>query len=711
VLARVLRRVLTIALLFCFGAAGCTSVPPARVVEGISPEGLASHVEFLCGPKLAGRGPGTQGSRIARQYIKSRFTAYGLVPWAGLRSYDVGFGLGTNVVGVLPGSDANLAGEIVLVSAHYDHLGKEQGKVYPGAADNASGVAVLLETAKQMSLFEKRPKRSVAFVAFDCEEQMLVGSMAFTCRADVWDARIVAVVNVDTIGRDFLGVVRNTLLVAGTERYPALQNHVRRLGTEAGIRVLPIGTDWIGPRSDHAPFEMRGAPCLFFCSGTYPDYHKPTDTPDKLNYGDIACSSQVILATVRELADEPEPQRTPHADAGDLEELRTVVTLLSEVVDGAAEAGVNEKDVEALKGLKNQAQTLLNTGRYDGPTREDLLVDAGEVLVPYLVPTVEAKSPANQRQQMLFTLWVRHLQYLYVKYRGEITEGYRNVIAQVLERPPGLFRGMPKREYALYDIPDDLVSLRQTGPGRYRLDALVNMLTITIGPARSILFFPAPSISPGLEALKCEGSREQIADYCLVLMRDRKDRPVYAEALKRLFAKVTATEPGGICQDLLKDRLERGGFDDESQWLLHCIQDRCPDLSRVALNSAGPRDDPRICAAACRIAADPNVRADVRVAAVRVAVQTRTKDGLLVACDLLNDATVTTDTDFRRITDPNYTFADRAVVKIARAYIRNMLLIEVVRPLGNVARQELKQATGQDFGADAEQWRKWIRSH
>ena len=248
-------------------------------------------------------------------------------------------------MGVLPGSDANLAQEFVLVSAHYDHIGRnKKGRICPGAADDASGMAVLLETAEQMSLFEKRPKRSVAFAAFDCEELMLLGSFAFSCQKDVNDAKIAAVVNVDVLGRDFLEVVRNTLFVAGLKDIRKYVKKFINRETQAGIRMLPIGTDLIGPRGDHAAFESRPIPCLFFSSGmAYKDYHGPGDTADKLDYADIEKSAQVILETVEGLANGQETKRVEAADDGYMEELQTLSTVIADVNAGFDRAGMKKR--------------------------------------------------------------------------------------------------------------------------------------------------------------------------------------------------------------------------------------------------------------------------------------------------------------------------------------------------------------------------------
>jgi len=244
-------------LLLCFVAGsnclGSDITAPARTGK----QALIAHVRFLADPALKGRKPKTAGSRAARRYIEARFKECGLVPWRDAKGYELPFGYGINVVGVLPGLDPNLKEQLVIVSAHYDHLGKTQGKIYAGAGDNASGVGAMLEVAREMASSAERPRRSVAFVAFDCEEMMLLGSFAFSCRPDVEHAKIAAVVNMDMLGRNLLDVVRQTIFIAGTEQYPQLRERVRGFGTNAGIRVLPLGTDLVGPRSDHATPEGR----------------------------------------------------------------------------------------------------------------------------------------------------------------------------------------------------------------------------------------------------------------------------------------------------------------------------------------------------------------------------------------------------------------------------------------------------------------------
>src|SRR5262245_543036 len=113
-------------------------MPTSRVFAGQIQEELTDHVRFLSQPKLQGRKTRTSGARQAREYIEKQFKISGLLPWGETKNYELPFGLGKNVVGVVPGTATNLSNEIVLLSAHYDHLGKNgKGKICLGAADNA----------------------------------------------------------------------------------------------------------------------------------------------------------------------------------------------------------------------------------------------------------------------------------------------------------------------------------------------------------------------------------------------------------------------------------------------------------------------------------------------------------------------------------------------------------------------------------------------
>lgn len=718
---------------------GCVSVPPAnRVVSGgPSEEQLTSHVQFLAQAALKGRKPRSRGSALAREYIADRFAAWGLVPWGAERRYELSFGYGKNVVGLLPGSDPNLASEIVLVSAHYDHLGKHEGKINPGAADNASGVAAVLEVARTLSA--QRPRRTVAFAAFDCEEQMLLGSFAFTCREDVRDAKIVSVVNLDMLGRSFLDSVTNTLFVTGTEKYPGIREQVTNSARATKLRVLPIGSDLIGPRSDHVAFQARDVPCLFISCGTFPDYHKPGDTAERINYDELQRSTELILETTRALANTKEVP-TPIGPGYDMEEVRTLTTLLPEIIDhldetisrkeegpaspqpknGAANLDSVIKPIRSvimsleraeLKRMERAAQEILNTGQYDWKSREALAIEAAGTLAPYLGDVGGNLDKEGNDDSVAF---MKYLQLFYLNYGREMMEGYRELVTQLLKYRPNPFRGMPRFEREVYDIPD--IQLREVRPGVFALNTLGTHFSLSAECRSSRWFIKSFSgeFSASVAGVDCEGTRQQIADYCLLLLRREQTNDVRSTALRKVYRTVTGKD--GIYAQLLKERLAEGGFDNETEWILACVSSDSPDLALEAVGAAeiaAPSHEEQIRRAACRILLDRPIRADLRVSALGLAGKHGAKDRLtlLALCDVLDDDSPASEPESLPRFREDYPFAERQSVKISKTVIEQQMKRSpnASKSIGDLARDELKKSTGEDFGKDAEQWREWIR--
>jgi Iap family predicted aminopeptidase len=410
---------------------GCVSIPAEHLSQPIETQELSDHVHFLAQPGLKGRRPRTWESATVRRYLKERFEAYGLVPWADRKGYEQSFGFGTNVIGVLPGSDANLADQIVVVTAHYDHVGKTKKGVLLGACDNASGVAALLEIAEHLSLAEQRPRRPVCFASFDCEEQFTLGSFVFTCRKDFDESRIAAVVNVDLLGRDVLDVVPDSLFVVGTGPYPQLRALIRQAGAGNGLKVLPVGTDMIGPRGDHVAFETMDIPVLFFTCGLYEDYHKPTDTADKLNYPKTRDSAGLIAETVKALANADRIERPTKQVRGDREELQSLIHVLDTVQADAQKAGLGTEQEKELPGLIAEAQSLLADAGYTRRNRQQFAQKTIETLLPTLTAVDDARDEDVNGLLIMNELYASH--------RKVLIEGFRDVVRHILENRPGLF--------------------------------------------------------------------------------------------------------------------------------------------------------------------------------------------------------------------------------------------------------------------------------
>ncbi len=252
-----------------------------------------------------------------------------------------------NVVGVLPGSDPKLKDETIVIGAHYDHLGRggegslapREGDIHHGADDNASGVAGVLELARLFKSQKLRPRRTLVFMAFSGEEEGLLGSNYYVNHPILPLANTVAMINMDMIGR----MKDNKLIVGGMGTAPEWRQVIAAANAPERINVsnkpqsprdmprpsgsalagenpmlarvdhspvvnlafekpfdLTLNEDGFGP-SDHSSFYAKQIPVLFFWTGSHEDYHKPSDTADKINYPDEARILGLVARVVYEI--------------------------------------------------------------------------------------------------------------------------------------------------------------------------------------------------------------------------------------------------------------------------------------------------------------------------------------------------------------------------------------------------------------------------
>lgn len=216
---------------------------------------------------------------------------------------------GRNVIAMLPGRDASAAapGETVVLGAHYDHLGyggpasaaPGEHAIHHGADDNASGTALLLEVARILARHGPLP-RTVLFVAFSGEERGLLGSAHYVAHPSVPLADTVAMVNLDMVGR----LDGNKIVVHGTGTGTGLEAIVDRL---TGARRFEVAKEpgGFGP-SDHSSFYARKIPVLHVFTGSHADYHRPTDTAEKINYDGMVRIAGLVADIVRDLASQPD---------------------------------------------------------------------------------------------------------------------------------------------------------------------------------------------------------------------------------------------------------------------------------------------------------------------------------------------------------------------------------------------------------------------
>lgn len=207
---------------------------------------------------------------------------------------------GANVIGLLPGTDPAVADEAVVIGAHYDHLGRVDQKLYPGADDNASGTATVVGLARAFAA-AGRTGRTLVFALFGGEELGLIGSGHYVTNPVVPLSRTVAMVNFDMVGR--LGDRR--VNVAGGDSGAGLRALAGEAAQKEGITINLQGSPY-GP-SDHSQFYDAGVPVLFFHTGSHDDYHRPTDTADKIDADGMARVAAIAVRVIDRLATEPPP--------------------------------------------------------------------------------------------------------------------------------------------------------------------------------------------------------------------------------------------------------------------------------------------------------------------------------------------------------------------------------------------------------------------
>lgn len=271
-------------------------------------------------------------------------------------------GMSVNVAGLLPGSDNELKEEVVVVGAHYDHLGyggpgsgslkPDTRAIHNGADDNASGTAGLIELAEYLASMRASLKRSVLFLAFSGEERGLLGSAAYVEHPTIPLDRIVTMVNMDMIGR-----LRNgKLIVYGAGTSPGFAELLTRT-TPRGIDMKPV-PDGFGP-SDQSSFYAKNIPVLHFFTDLHEDYHKPSDDWDKIEYEGMETVLGMVAAVTMELASSQErpayasvaaPRRS--GEGRGIRSYTGTIPDFGEQVEGMKISGVTDGSPAAVAGLQ-----------------------------------------------------------------------------------------------------------------------------------------------------------------------------------------------------------------------------------------------------------------------------------------------------------------------------------------------------------------------
>lgn len=279
-----------------------SNAPSTIGSKRVNAEQLLADARILSSDEMEGRATGTPGGERARAYIARRFKETGLQPFAG-DGFEQPFEMkerrggakraGVNLVGYVRG--AKEPERLIVVTAHYDHLGVRGGQIYNGADDNASGVATMLALASHFS--RERPRNSVVFAALDAEEEGLQGAYALVEKLTRENRDVALNVNFDMVGHS----ERGELYAAGASHRPSLKPLLERVAARAPVRLL-LGhdraeqkrDDWTN-QSDHYAFHRAQVPFLYFGVEDHKDYHKPTDDFDTLTPDFFVAAAETIL--------------------------------------------------------------------------------------------------------------------------------------------------------------------------------------------------------------------------------------------------------------------------------------------------------------------------------------------------------------------------------------------------------------------------------
>nr|WP_314865050.1 M28 family peptidase [uncultured Flavobacterium sp.] len=301
------------------------NVDPTKYMKTITAEELKKHLYIIAADSMEGRETGSVGQKKAGRYLISQYQNnqvsfpkgatgyYQPIPAAYLnKKYGGNLGDSENIWAFIEGSEK--PNEIIVISAHYDHVGTKDGEVYNGADDDGSGTSALLELAQAFQIAKKEghgPKRSILFLHVTGEEHGLHGSRFYSENPLFPLENTVADVNIDMIGRrdEIHPNTNNYVYIIGANRLSSELDFVcsimnqKYVGLDLDYRFNdPKDPNHFYERSDHYNFAKHGIPSVFFFNGVHADYHKKTDEPDKIEYDALAKRAQLAFVTAWELA-------------------------------------------------------------------------------------------------------------------------------------------------------------------------------------------------------------------------------------------------------------------------------------------------------------------------------------------------------------------------------------------------------------------------
>lgn len=352
----------------------------------IDPARLRATVSYLASQEMRGRDVGSDENRRASQWIADRFAEIGLEPGVhGEWFHDFRYRktMGRNVAGILRAG--RQSDEYVIVAAHHDHrgfrkitdnMGVERILVFPGADDNASGVAAVLAIAEELIKLRDQLEVNVVFISYDAEEKGMVGSSNFVFEGIIPTSKTRFMMVFDLIGGHFLPWDKKRVYLIGTEHSAFVRQVVKERMAGREIEPTLIGTYVIeimgAARSDYMAYRKSKVPYLFMSTATPWYYHTPDDKPERLDYPFMAKNVLLafdILQGIVFSQQAPDFIRKPPGEIADAELLRSTV---QEVLDHADELGMGKAGREILRKDRILLDKVIAKGKLGSRERRNL---------------------------------------------------------------------------------------------------------------------------------------------------------------------------------------------------------------------------------------------------------------------------------------------------------------------------------------------------
>lgn len=344
-----------------------------------------AHVATLASEEFGGRRGA--GAAKAAFYVADELKRLSLEPLFGnsfvqpMPDFRTGGTLGRNVGAKIIGTDPNLRDEWIIVSAHFDHLGRRGETYYPGADDNASGTAMMLEVARCFANAETKPRRSIMFVGFDREEDGLWGSRYFADHPPIPLDRVKLFLTADMIGRALAGVCQDFVFVFGADTSPGMRGRIETAAKREPVRLGLLGNDLlIIDRSDYGPFRARSIPYLFFSTGENPAYHQAHDTSDTLDYAKALSVTTIIFDAVRDAANADHLPEWNGRSEPNLDEAIAVRDVLRTLMANREKLAIGGASALVLRTTLSSLDAIVARGTIT-PTERSRLVRAAQFLM------------------------------------------------------------------------------------------------------------------------------------------------------------------------------------------------------------------------------------------------------------------------------------------------------------------------------------------